>query len=325
MTVRINASSAGLTETVDTTGILEFQTANTSALVIGTNQNANFTSTGAIILPTGTTNNRPTAVNGMIRYNTDSGGSIEGYINGNWVTIKSAAYSISYLIVAGGGSGNNGWINADFIVGGGGGAGGYLFDTATLIPGTAYPIVVGAGGAWVSVESTSPPGANTTGFTVTAIGGGGGGKQSRNGGSGGSGGGGGGNASGAGLGTAGQGNNGGDGSGNSTGGGGGGAGSAGGTPTAGAGAINSISGSSVTYAAGGAGGTFNGGNGVAGAANTGNGAKGAQQGQGAVGANGGSGIVIVAYAGAQRGTGGTVTSVGGNTIHTFTTSGTYTA
>jgi PKD repeat protein len=36
-------------------------------------------------------------------------------------------------------------------------------------------------------------------------------------------------------------------------------------------------------------------------------------------------VVIIAYAGAQRGTGGTVTSVGGNTIHTFTTSGTYTA
>jgi hypothetical protein len=42
-------------------------------------------------------------------------------------------------------------------------------------------------------------------------------------------------------------------------------------------------------------------------------------------AAGGTGIVIVAYPGAQRGTGGTVTSVGGNTIHTFTSSGTYTA
>jgi hypothetical protein len=40
---------------------------------------------------------------------------------------------------------------------------------------------------------------------------------------------------------------------------------------------------------------------------------------------GGSGIVIVSYPGAQRGTGGTVTYSGGNTIHTFTESGTYTA
>jgi hypothetical protein len=41
--------------------------------------------------------------------------------------------------------------------------------------------------------------------------------------------------------------------------------------------------------------------------------------------NGGSGIVIVRYAGSTRGSGGTVTSSGGYTYHTFTTSGTYTA
>lgn len=39
---------------------------------------------------------------------------------------------------------------------------------------------------------------------------------------------------------------------------------------------------------------------------------------------GGSGIVIVRYAGAQRATGGTITSAGGYTIHKFTTSGTFT-
>jgi hypothetical protein len=43
------------------------------------------------------------------------------------------------------------------------------------------------------------------------------------------------------------------------------------------------------------------------------------------GAAGGSGVVIVRYAGSQRGTGGTVTSAGGFTYHTFTSSGTYTA
>jgi hypothetical protein len=83
MTVRINASSAGLTETVDTTGILEFQTANTSALIIDASQNANFTSTGAITVPAGTTNNRPTGVNGMIRYNTTSA-AFEYYVNNAW-------------------------------------------------------------------------------------------------------------------------------------------------------------------------------------------------------------------------------------------------
>jgi hypothetical protein len=35
--------------------------------------------------------------------------------------------------------------------------------------------------------------------------------------------------------------------------------------------------------------------------------------------------VIISYSGGQRGTGGDVTSVGGNTIHTFTTDGTFTA
>jgi hypothetical protein len=40
---------------------------------------------------------------------------------------------------------------------------------------------------------------------------------------------------------------------------------------------------------------------------------------------GGSGVVIVSYAGAQRYTGGTVTTSGGNTIHTFTTSGVLTS
>jgi hypothetical protein len=36
---------------------------------------------------------------------------------------------------------------------------------------------------------------------------------------------------------------------------------------------------------------------------------------------GGSGIIIIRYPGAQRGSGGTVSSVGGNTLHTFTTIG----
>jgi len=41
--------------------------------------------------------------------------------------------------------------------------------------------------------------------------------------------------------------------------------------------------------------------------------------------NGGSGVVIIRYSGSQRGSGGTVTSSGGYTYHTFTSSGTYTA
>jgi hypothetical protein len=42
------------------------------------------------------------------------------------------------------------------------------------------------------------------------------------------------------------------------------------------------------------------------------------------GTAGGSGVVIVRYAGAQAATGGTITSTGGYTYHTFTASGTFT-
>jgi hypothetical protein len=107
----------------------------------------------------------------------------------------------------------------------------------------------------------------------------------------------------------------------------------------GAGSSSSISGTSVTYAGGGGGGghTNQGGiggiggvggggsgsgpgNAVAGTPNTGGGGGGQGHSSGAA-ATGGSGIVIVRYPGAQRATGGTVTSSGGYTIHTFTTVG----
>jgi hypothetical protein len=48
------------------------------------------------------------------------------------------------------------------------------------------------------------------------------------------------------------------------------------------------------------------------------------QGAGASG-SGVQGVVVIRYLGFQRATGGTVTSSGGYTIHTFTTSGTLTA
>jgi hypothetical protein len=89
---------------------------------------------------------------------------------------------------------------------------------------------------------------------------------------------------------------------------------------------------------GGVGGNGGGGNGASstgndvptgmetGTANTGGGGGGFHDAYGTavVGANGGSGIVIFRYVGAQKGTGGTVSSSGGYTYHTFTTSGTFT-
>mgnify|MGYP004347612457 CR=1 FL=1 len=65
--------------------------------------------------------------------------------------------------------------------------------------------------------------------------------------------------------------------------------------TAGSGAANSITGSSVTYAAGAAGGNGSGsGAGTAGTTNRGNGASGGSA-TGGAGAAGGSGIVIIRY------------------------------
>ena len=102
-----------------------------------------------------------------------------------------------------------------------------------------------------------------------------------------------------------------------------------------------ISGSVVYYAGGGGGSNRNGvgrlggigGGGTggisptAGTPNTGGGGGGtgySGYGGGGTSAIGGSGIVIVRYPGSQRASGGTVTSVGGYTIHTFTASGTFT-
>ena len=144
------------------------------------------------------------------------------------------------------------------------------------------------------------------------------------------------------------------------GGGGGGAGATGGNGVisvsggnGGDGLASSISGSSVTYAGGGGGGyawesgltpypggtgglgggsrgAGNGLNTVNATANSGGGGGGGcyedLMGVGQVvrgSSAGGSGIVIVRYLGPQRATGGTVTSSGGYSIHTFTTSGTF--
>jgi len=58
-----------------------------------------------------------------------------------------------------------------------------------------------------------------------------------------------------------------------------------------------------------------------GSVNTGGGGGGFTAGGGG---NGGSGIVIIRYAGAPKGTGGTIKELGGYTIHTFFTSGVFT-
>lgn len=312
----------------------------------GAGTQLNSTGTGAWKFPNGTTGQRPgTPAVGMTRYNSTLD-QLETYVTAGWQQITSLLYSADYLVVAGGGGGG-GYNN-----GGGGGAGGQLSGITSFNSGSSYSITVGAGGAGGNTSTgKGATGSNSVISTLlTAFGGGGGGGFDGSGGgttglSGGSGGGGGLPSAAGGSGTSGQGNAGGTAVALAAGGGGGSTavGANGVTTTGGAGGAgtaNSISGSSVTYGgggggsgqtAGGAGGSGGGGagnvasSGVSGTANTGGGGGGVYGGASNSGGAGGSGIVVISYAGAQRGTGGTVTSSGGNTIHTFTSSGTYTA
>ena len=264
-----------------------------------------------------------------------------------WLVYASGSaigpYSVDYLVVGGGGSGGR-------DDGGGGGAGGYISGSTTVTPGVGYSLVIGAGASGISSGGDGSQGTSSSGFSQTAIGGGKGGGNNgttANGGSGGSGGGGGNGGGGAGgAGTSGQGSNGGAGYQPAFygGGGGGGAaavGSGGGSTVAGPGGAGSNWQSHGTYYAGGGGGgiisgytagtggTGGGGaggvgsaNATAGTTNTGGGGGGGAQ---ASSGSGGSGVVIVRYLGSQRGSGGTITSTGGYTYHTFSSSGTFTA
>jgi hypothetical protein len=264
----------------------------------------------------------------------------------------AAAVSASYLVVAGGGGGGGQYYS------GGGGGGGLQTGTTSLNLTLSYSVIVGAGGSGgVGIGSSSQNGSNSVFGTLSAsIGGGGGGggwttpTAAGNGGSGG----GGAQTGSGGTGTSGQGYAGGNGSGSGgSGGGGGGAGAVGAAGSGinggngGVGVASTISGTSTYYAGGGGGGPANvggpdgtpgtGGNGGGGNGGTGNSSSGNPGGNGTAntggggggdmassigGGRGGSGVVIISYLGAQQFGGGVVTSVGGYTIHTFTTSGT---
>jgi hypothetical protein len=244
---------------------------------------------------------------------------------GSW-KIAWPTYSLQYLVIAGGGGGGN-WQDS-VGGGGGGGAGGLLQGTTTLTQGQVYTATVGAGGIRFSGNGGDSS-LTGSGLSIpTAVGGGGGGSISENGRDGGSGGGGAayvfGSTSG-GAGTAGQGFA-GAGPQNPAGGGGGGAS---GTPAPGGGGgpglTSSITGSSVLYAIGGNG--FY--SGKAMPANSGYGGDGYVGPFGVNGQDGATGVVIlriptVYYTGTVTGS-PTVTTVGNDTVITFTGNGTYTA
>jgi hypothetical protein len=253
---------------------------------------------------------------------------------------RSQPSYVEVLVVAGGGTG--GTSSPSNGGGAGGGAGGVIYNSAYQInSAAAITVTVGAGGAGQTVDtSQGNDGSNSVFGSLTAVGGGGGGSASggtttgRNGGSGG----GAGyvgyyNNFNSGTGTTGQGFRGGYVLANNNAGGGGGAGGVGGDTfdsrpepgypagnggLGGPGVYYSISGTSTLYS--------NGGNGGSNAANTivnGSGTTGTYGGSGDTD-TGGSGIVIVRYPGLPAATGGTITYLNGYTIHTFTTSGTFT-
>ncbi len=256
------------------------------------------------------------------------------------LAVSNTSGAVDYLVVGGGGGGG--------FDGAGGGGGGQVKMGSTPLSSGAFAVTIGNGGAnGTSFGSQGANGGTTTlslPTPIVSIGGGGAGSKGANGATGANGGGGGhsnyAGAAGAVGGFAG-GNANGDG-----GGGGGGAGTAGASGSAGRnggdGVLSSISGSAMYYGGGGGGGSYGnsgiglgglggGGRGglgnsplaTAGAANTGGGGGGAGEAQSNPGKYGGSGVVIVKYAGAQNGTGGVITSVGGYTIHTFNATGTF--
>jgi hypothetical protein len=200
--------------------------------------------TDAVILPVGTSAQRPTGVDGMMRKNSSTGyveywdpgssswigigafaaagGDTVGtytsgssykyhqFINSGSFQVLGGVKAVDYMIIGGGGGGGT--------LGGGGGAGGYVTGTFTASVGT-YSIVIGGGANGGAQGQSGGTGTNTTAFGVTAYGGGGGGSHtgggtSTGGTNGGSGGGSGDNAGSwpYGTGTAGQGNRGGNGS-----------------------------------------------------------------------------------------------------------------
>jgi len=220
---------------------------------------------------------------------------------GTGTVVIGTAGTLTALIVAGGGgsgSGTPGGADPGRGTGGGGGAGGYIYQTIYLAAGT-YACTVGSGGAAFTVGQGSALGnlifAPGGGLGRTGAGGAGG--------DGGSGGGAGGNTTAANGGITLSnfwGYSGGANGSSARAGGGGGSSAVGATGGAGgaggAGTANTITGSSVTYAAGGSSlafGTTT--NGTAGDANTGNGAGGASANAstGGTGAAGGSGVVIL--------------------------------
>jgi hypothetical protein len=154
--------------------------------------------TNSFGLPVGTTGQRPTGVNGMLRYNSTTPG-VEAFYGGTWKTLASTISSggintviIQKFTASGtytpssgmlycdirlvGGGGGGGGASAQASGGGGGGAGAFseaVFSSGTV--GASQTVTIGAGGTAGSAGGNGGSGGTTSvGTLITAAGGGGG-------------------------------------------------------------------------------------------------------------------------------------------------------
>ena len=134
----------------------------------------------SIILPAGTTAQRPSSpVAGSIRFNSTRS-LYEGYDGNDWVDISTApSVEVQYLVIAGGAGGGG-------SVSGGGGAGGYRSSVSGESSGggtsaesplmallnSQYTVTVGAGGAGVATNTIGNAGNDSVFATVTSLAGG---------------------------------------------------------------------------------------------------------------------------------------------------------
>jgi len=90
---KVGAIPAKTKAPTDGTNVVDAITALSSLSVAGAAtfaSDSSFTSTGAVLLPKGTTAQQPTGVNGKIRYNTTTN-TFEGYANSAWGSIGGGA------------------------------------------------------------------------------------------------------------------------------------------------------------------------------------------------------------------------------------------
>ena len=155
--------------------------ASTDSISLSSDGNTTFNATGSMVLPSGTTAQRPGSPSeGMYRYNTTI--KANELYNGNaWVTIGQETVDVHYLVIGGGGSGGGDWR------GGGGGAGAFRSSYGTQGGGTAqadqlslakyvtHSVIIGAGGAGVAGQKGND-GTSSTFSSIVSKGGGTGGK-----------------------------------------------------------------------------------------------------------------------------------------------------